>query len=800
MRPLAFGIFFFSGFAGLIYQVIWQRLLVVFSGADVYSATIVVVAFMLGLGCGSLCGGYIADRVSRAVSLALFAGAELGIGLFGLQSKVILYDLLYERLGHLGANPAVMAGLLMATLLVPTFLMGMSLPLLGRALTRSLDGAAGELGWLYGCNTLGAAFGALCTIWWFVPRHGLEGTLFIAARFNLSCGAAVIPLLAAVRLLMPSASGVHGTSQTRVEPAAPVDSQPSLFGFRTWAALCALSGFLALSFEIAWFRLLGVMLKSTAFTFGTLLAQYLFWLGVGSLLASVVAARIRRPALGYLVTQAAASVCAALSLTLVLFRIEHASSLAWIRDYFGGYQPMKVAPAASAVRGFLNDVIWHQPMPETLPTEFLWLYFVLPALLIAPATTLTGFSFPLLQRVVQTDLAYLGRRVGTLLVANIVGSAAGALLTGWLLLTWLGTPGTLRFLVALSAIFPLLAVPVFRPSRRGRYAGFALALAMTGVAAATLPSSGALWARLHGTTAQAITFAEDGSGLSLLKSRGGAPRDGVEVFVNGLGQSRIPYGGSTQTLLGALPAMLHPHPREAAVVGLGSGNTLAALAGRKELQRISSIEIIRPLLPTLRQSADQIAYSGLDAILEDPRIEHVFGDGRFFIKHSNRTFDILEADALREGSAYSGTLYSVEYFELVRARLAPGGLAVTWAPTDRVVRTFLKVFPHVVSFDDVFIGSNEPIHIDHEAIRGTARRSRDRAPLRAARAGHQSGAPPRHLGANLPEPGWHRSERRQYRYASPRRVRHPFNLRSVDAEAGGIPLGRSGRSLASGSG
>jgi spermidine synthase len=162
--------------------------------------------------------------------------------------------------------------------------------------------------------------------------------------------------------------------------------------------------------------------------------------------------------------------------------------------------------------------------------------------------------------------------------------------------------------------------------------------------------------------------------------------------------------------------MLHPHPREAAVVGLGSGNTLAALAGRKELQRVSSIEIIRPLLPTLRRSADRIAYPGLEAILEDPRIEHVFGDGRFFIKHSNRSFDIIEADALREGSAYSGTLYSVEYFELVRARLAPGGLAVTWAPTDRVERTFLKVFPHVVSFSRVFIGSNEPIHIDPRTI------------------------------------------------------------------------------------
>ena len=716
MRPLAFLIFLLSGFAGLVYQVIWQRLLVVFSGADVYSATIVVVAFMLGLGCGSLGGGYIADRVSRAASLLLFAGAELGIGLFGLQSKVILYDGLYERLGHLGAVPAVMGALLVATLLLPTFLMGMSLPLLGRAVTKSIDTAAGSLGWLYGCNTLGAAFGALCTIYWFVPRHGLEDALVIAARFNFVCAAAAL-LLQGVRLISsPAQSSRDVASETRAKQVTPVEPRSSLFGFRLWVALCALSGFLALSFEIAWFRLLGVMLKSTAFTFGTLLAQYLFWLGVGSLLAAVVAARVRRPALGYLLMQAGAGVCAALALTLVVSWIDRTPSLPWVRDYLAGYEPMRVSPAASSIRAFLNDVIWHQPMPDTLPSEFLWLYFALPALLIGPATLLMGFTFPLLQRIVQTDLAYLGRRVGALLVANIIGSATGALLTGWLLLTWLGTAGTFSLLVSVSGLFALLAVPVSGLSRRRQFVGFTAAVAITGVVVAALPSAGALWAPLHGTTEQAITFAEDGSGLSLLKDRGPNRGDGVEVFVNGLGQSRIPYAGSTQTMLGALPAMIHPNPREAAVVGLGSGNTLAALAGRQELRRITSIEIIRPLLSTLRESAGGIAYAGLDAILDDSRIEHVFGDGRFFIKHSNRMFDILEADALREGSAYSGTLYSLEYFELLRAHLAPGGLAVTWAPTERVQRTFLKAFPHVMSYDGVLIGSNEPIRIDPQAI------------------------------------------------------------------------------------
>jgi hypothetical protein len=147
--------------------------------------------------------------------------------------------------------------------------------------------------------------------------------------------------------------------------------------------------------------------------------------------------------------------------------------------------------------------------------------------------------------VVQTDLAYLGRRVGTLLVANIAGSTIGALLTGWLLLTWLGTAGTFRFLVALSVIFPVLAATVVTSSRVRRYAVCAVIVVTSALVRLTLPDAASLWARLHNTTMQAIAFAEDGSGLSVLKARGEHLGRGADVYVNGLGQSHIPYGGST---------------------------------------------------------------------------------------------------------------------------------------------------------------------------------------------------------------------------------------------------------------
>src|SRR5262245_11458448 len=150
MRLVCYGVFFLSGFAALLYQVIWQRILAIFSGADVHSATIIVAAFMAGLGIGSLTAGHIADRVSRRSSLILFGIAELAIAAFGLLSSSLYYNVLYTRMGHIDIGPAPIAAVLFISLLWPTFFMGASLPLLARALTLQVATASSTIGTLYG--------------------------------------------------------------------------------------------------------------------------------------------------------------------------------------------------------------------------------------------------------------------------------------------------------------------------------------------------------------------------------------------------------------------------------------------------------------------------------------------------------------------------------------------------------------------------------------------------------------------------------------------------------------------------
>jgi spermidine synthase len=696
-QAAALAVFYLSGFAALLYQVVWQRILVIFSGADVYSSTLVVAAFMGGLGVGHLAGGHVADRVSRGAALRLFVAAELAIGAFGFVSRALYYDLLYQRIGSLDVAAPVLTGVLFASLLWPTFFMGVSLPLLARAVTDRLDRAAFTVGALYAVNTLGAATGALAATWAILPAVGMDVSLRIAAGLNLVCAALALPLVRRLRAAEGAPSPVPATAEAAAGGTAA--------GFATWAALYALAGFVALGLEIAWFRLLGVMMKSTAFTFGTLLAIYLTGVGGGAFAASLFAARLKRPALVFLLLQAAVGLTAGSVLAIFL---AGATGMDELRRYFAAYDPLSVREAVAQLRG------WSGGAPN-LARDFVLLYFVVPVALILPPTLLMGASFPVLQRVVQTDLARLGRRVGLLQVSNIAGSVLGTVAVGWLALDAIGTAATIKALAALSSLF-LVPAAIWGRGRRIALtagAGGALAVALVfGVA----PDARALWMRLHGIAGNRMIAGEDATGLSVLRLEAGGGRSAVTVFVNGVGQSTMPYGG-VHTALGMLPAFLHRDPREAAIIGLGSGDTVYGVAGRPELTRIVAIEIIRPQLQGLHALRARYRDGGLDALLDDPRIEHRVGDGRLYLARADRRFDIIEADALRPTSAYSGNLYSVEYFELVRSRLKPGGLAATWAPTARVHDAFVRVFPHVVSVPGILVGSDEPIPIDLAAIR-----------------------------------------------------------------------------------
>jgi spermidine synthase len=671
-------LFFLSGAAALVYQVAWQRLLALDSGAGLYSVAMIVAAFMAGLGLGSHLGGRVSTRLSGRAALAAFAGLELLIGAFGAASTWIYYDWLYPWAVHL-PSPSVPAGLLhLAALLPPTTLMGMSLPLLVRAIVTDVADASRRIGLLYGVNVLGAAAGAFATPWLLLPWGGLPGAVRVAAFANAFVGLGAL-LLARLPRAEPTA-GTEGRTSGARTPDSPGGRPLGL-----WLALYALSGFLALSLEIVWFRLLDVAVKSTAFTFGTVLAVYLLGSAVGSLAAAPRVARLRHPLRDFLLAQCTLVGLAAL--VVILFAAVRPSwpPLAWYSEYWAAYDFFPFGHEADL-------------------THVVRLYVVLPLVLFFVPTVLMGFSFPILQRAVQDDPATSGRKVGVLQAANIAGCVAGSLLVGLVSLDRLGTPGTLRLLLAAAIPFALVGL---------RYYGRVFLAPGLALAALVLlvPGPDALWRRLHGVPGQVplALFDEDATSVVALVPDAGRWR----LSVNGKGNSRMPYG-SAHTLLGAVPATVHPAPRDVAVVGLGSGDSAWAASWRKETRAVTVFEISSPQPRILRRLAGLVSdddLADLRVLLADPRVRIRIEDGRKALEAEPGLYDLIEIDATWPESSGSGNLYSVEFFRAAAARLKPGGVMCTWCPTDRVYATFRAAFPYVLeaSGRPVLVGSRDPL-------------------------------------------------------------------------------------------
>jgi spermidine synthase len=719
-RPLIvlvfLAIYFLSGFSALLYQVIWHRMLAIFSGSDLYATTTIVAAFMAGLGMGSLIGGRLADALSLRWQIGLFALLELVIGVFALVSTWWYYDILYVQHATLASSPVILAIVLFCSLLVPTCCMGMSFPLISKALTPSVAMAGRRIGSLYAMNTLGGAVGAFVTVWFWMGALDFPAILRIGAQVNF--------VVAALALLAGIATWLDQRQRARVvdlDGDGKVRTGPAVLGFSAWMWLYALAGFLALSWEIVWFRLLGVILKSNSFTFPHLLAIYLGGLAVGILAGARLVHLGAHPGRVYLGLQLGVSVYAGLSLVVLFQALEHWSSVAWLQAYLAGFDPLDV----SVVQYALNSW-WSAPggLWSALASQpgFLVLYIIVPFLLVGPPTVLMGASFAFLQRAVQDDQARLGRRVGWLQAANILGATLGSIITGTVLLHLLGTAQTARVLLAIGGVFLLPLLPLAFRAQAPRLAACGVAAAVAVALMWSIPAGPRFWALLHGSPAEQVIALEDGTGVSVLKNSNADFSGTTFVYVNGLGQSWIPFHDidGIHSQLGILPVMLHPAPQSVAVIGLGSGDTAYSLGGREETTAITSIEIVKPQLETLQMLQARRPYGGLEGLLGDPRYRFVFTDGRSYLARQTTNYDVIQADALRPNSAYAGNLYSYEYFMLIRSRLNPGGLTVTWAPTERVRTTFLRAFPHVIQVGSILVGSVEPIQYAPAELRARA--------------------------------------------------------------------------------
>ena len=679
--------FFCSGFAALLCQIVWQRMLGIFAGSDTISAALVVGAFLAGLGLGSILGAAAADRLPPARALIGFAVCEAGVALCALLSKPFLYDwLALSMAGRVDAPLAVFA-LCFAGLAVPTTLMGASLPLLSRAVATSVETVAERIGRLYGLNTLGAGLGALLGGWLVLGSLGFEAALRLAAALELAAAALALTLLP--ELGRAAASPAEAPRPAAASPGHAV--APPFGGLPLWCLLVFLSGYVIVALEIVWVRLLGQVGQFHAYLFPTVLGIFLLADGLGIAVAARMLRRVEDPRPFFFAAQGGGFVLAAALVGALWLALAH--------------------PPLAPLMGVDGSRFSALAMGTTA---------ALTLLVVGPPAFLIGMTFGFAQRAVQRDLASVGARVGWVQLANIAGNAAGSLGTGLLSLHLLGTMGTMRLLAALTLAL-LLGAWLWHAGRR-RVAPAVLALGCV-AALVALPSNDAFWRRMHAVPADGrgglAAGAEDRSGVAFYREApglAGGARPG-SFFIMGFSQGAVPFLEG-HLLLGVLGPLLHPAPERVKVIGVGSGGTPWGALVSPETRELRAVELVGPVLDTLRKLAEAQPDGAVAALLADGRVRMEHGDGRRALARGDGAWDVIEADAILPESSHSGLLYSAEFLRTVRARLKPGGLYVQWAPTARVVDTFAAVFPHTLLLwpFQVLVGSDQPIPFDHARL------------------------------------------------------------------------------------
>ncbi len=692
LRRLLAALFAATGFSALTLQVTWQRVISLHSGVDLASTTTVVAAFLGGLGLGSLLGGRLADRVGARRSLQFFAGANVAIGVFAAISTWLFYDLYRAIAPGLGSAAATFA-FNAAVVVVPTTLMGLSLPLLTRGVVHQLRDAGPVVGRLYGINTIGAAAGAAITGWLLVGTFGFVTVTLFAGAVNL-----VVGLVVLVR-----------TRAEDPEPAATSTAAVAAGGSDTgrpiwpWMVAYAGTGAVALGLEQVFFRLVDTVMRSNSYSFAHVLSLYLLLFGIGAAVGSRLVRRGVDTQRWFLLLQAGAAVGALAGpfvLVSVLPRIGLGGPLT---EYFasGGFN-IGFGEIDSA-RGFAG---------------FVFAYVFAPLLFMAVPVFCAGAAYPCIQATVSDRIDQLGRRTGALLFANIVGNVAGTLLTGYVLIDRLGTAGTLRLLAGLLLAGVVVAAIAAGGGERRR----ALGVVATGAVGAALvvgaPSNDRLWAFLH--SADDGLMLEEQRSCAVALKRDAAGND--ILYINGSSQNGYPFD-DYHVLIGLVPALAHPEPRNVLAIGLGIGATAYGMATDPSVERVEVVELCGGQYPLLRDLAEERPAFELARLFADPRVETAVGDGREHLLVVEEEYDVITVDTLRPQSGYSGSLYSKEFYEIVAERLAAGGVFTQWIPTSRVVNTAAQVFPYVEAFEVAAYGgsrfmvaSSRPITFDRDRL------------------------------------------------------------------------------------
>jgi len=704
-------LFFVSGATGLVYQTLWARQLHLVFGTSGFAIATVLAAFMAGLATGGFIMARRADRVARP--LRTYALLELGIGLYALAFPSLLRLLtpLYLALAAgLGLRPLgfglVQFALVAVALLLPTALMGATLPVLARFATDRLGAAGNRVGLLYGVNTAGAVGGTWLAGFFLLPAWGLWWTHVAAAVANLllALAAAALDRWSEGAERAPVEDDLGATEGGLTAPRAV---------WRMAVAATALAGFAALVYEVAWTRVLGLILGGSAYAFSVMLLAFLTGIATGGGWGGRVADRVleRRGASGVLLTLAVVEVgVAALSFALMFVFPELPYWYVWLFDSFGAKES--------------STLLWSASL-------------LIAGLVMTPPAVLMGAAFPLAVRAVVRRVDALGGPVGTIYGANTTGSVLGAFLAGFVLLPGLGIQGTILVAVGLNLLAAALLVGgVHEGARRWRAAGgFALALAVAALLVRPPWDPMMMTAGLYKYVSSFGDHSREGiraytlrnydlvfyeEGLSSVVTVVRNTKTGnLWLANNGKVDASSHKDMPTQLLLAAAPMQHTENLEDALVIGLASGVTAGAIALADEVERLDVFE----LEPAVGRAATLFAPYNFQ-VLDDPRVAIHYNDGRNqLLLTPEHSYDLVVSEPPNPWISGVSNLFTREFFLLGKSRLRPGGVWGQWVQMyamDRrdlgsMLATFASVFEYVLVYatparnDLVVVGSDRPL-------------------------------------------------------------------------------------------
>lgn len=664
--PLMLVLFVGSGCAALIYEIVWFQVLQLVIGSSAVSLAVLLGTFMGGMCVGSLLLPKVVSRVRHP--LDVYARLEGLIGVCGAALLVLmpLVSQLYTAVDGGGQTSVALRAIVCILLLLPpAILMGATLPAMSRYVENTPRGVS-WLGFFYGGNIVGAVVGCVVAGFYLLRKFDLSTAALVAVAINLIVAALGFALS---RRAPYTASGPDGGT-AKLDEAGPARGLP-LQAWSVYAAI-ALSGLTALGAEVVWTRLLSLMFGATTYAFSIILGVFLAGLGIGSVVGSWLARDAKEPRamLGW------AQLLLALTTAWGAFMIAH--ELPW--------WPINEQLAFSPWLLFQVDLA--RALFAMLPGAVLW-----------------GASFPLALAAASEGgnagrNSDAGRTVGRVYAANTLGAIMGSLVTGLVLIPWIGTRGAQQVFIVVSAasgvivILPLLRRP-------------AIAATSCVLAAAALYFASQVSAVPVGLIAWGRSLSWQGTPNALYWGEGMNASIAVTEDANGFRNFHVsgkveastePQDMRLQRLLGHLSALMHDKPKNVLVVGFGAGVTAGAISIHPTVERMVICEM-EPLIPKIVSRYFSSANHG---VAENRKVSFVYDDARHYVLTTREKFDVITSDPIHPWVKGAATLYTREYFEHVKAHLNPGGVVTQWVPlyesTPDVVRselaTFFSVFPN----------------------------------------------------------------------------------------------------------